>query len=300
MVTYIGRRLGQYRINRLIGHGGYGDVYEANDLYLQRKVAIKLLHARFTQEQYHDFLNEAQILAQLDHPNIVRILEFNVHGNIPYLVMELATKGTLSQRHPMGTQLSLDQVSEYVRQIANALEYIHNFRSGMAHLDVKPENMLIADDGRILLNDFGIASFLKKNAPPSDHCVGTVYFMAPECLEGVASFASDQYALAVIVFSWLTGIYPFDGTTGEIIQQHLKKDSPLLSEIRSDIPLAVEQVIRQGMAKKPEDRFESVREFALALEAARYVTFLPDLTPPHSIGEALRSWMNIIRDFYTF
>lgn len=300
MTTYVGRQLGQYGLTRLIGHGGYGDVYEANDLYLQRKVAIKLLHARFTQEQYYAFLNEAQLLAQLNHPNIVHILEFNVHGNIPYLVMELATKGTLSQRHPIGTQLSLDQVSEYVRQIANALEYIHTFRGGMAHLDVKPENMLIAEDGRILLNDFGIASFLKKNAPPAEHVEGTVYYMAPECLEGKASFASDQYALAVVIFSWLTGMYPFDGTTKEIIQQHINAEPPLLGEIRSDIPLAVEQVILQGMAKNPEDRFESVREFALALEAAQYVTFLPDLTPPHSIGESLRSWMNIIRDFYTF
>lgn len=300
MTTYIGRRLGQYRLTRLIGHGGYGDVYEANDLYLQRKVAIKLLHARFTQEQYYAFLNEAKLLAQLNHSNIVRILEFNVHGNIPYLVMELASKGTLSQRHPIGQQLSLDVVSEYIRQIANALQYIHTFRGGMAHLDIKPENLLIAEDGRILLNDFGIASFLKKNAPPAEHCVGTVYYMAPECLEGEASFASDQYALAVVVYSWLTGMHPFDGTTGEIIQQHLKEDPPLLSEIRPDIPLAVEQVIRQGMAKRPEGRFESTREFALALEAARYVTFLPDLTPPHSIVESLRSWMNTIRDFYTF
>jgi eukaryotic-like serine/threonine-protein kinase len=300
MVMYVGRRLGQYYLIRLIGHGGYGDVYEANDLYLQRKVAIKLLHARFTQEQYYAFLNEGIILAQLNHPNIVRIMEFNVHRNIPYLVMELAAKGTLSQRHPMGRQLSLDLVSEYVRQIANALEYIHTFRGGMAHLDVKPENMLIAEDGRILLNDFGIASFLKKNARRAEQCVGTVYYMARECLEGKASFASDQYALAVVVYSWLAGNYPFDGTTEEIIRQHINADPPLLGDICPDIPLAVEQVIRQGMAKKPEDRFESVREFGLAFEAARHVTFLPDLSPQPSIVESLRSWMGTIRDFYSF
>lgn len=300
MVMYVGRRLGQYHLVRLIGQGGYGDVYEANDLYLQRKVAIKLLHARFTQEQYYAFLNEAQILAQLNHPNIVQIMEFNVYRGIPYLVMELATKGTLSQRHSLGEQLSLDLVSEYLRQIANALEYIHSFHGGMAHLDVKPENMLIAKDGRILLNDFGIASFLKKNAPPAKRIEGTLYYMAPECLEGKASFASDQYALAIVIFSWLSGIYPFDGTTKEIIRQHLKADPPLLGNIRSDIPLAVEQVIRQGMAKRPENRFESVREFALALEAARYVTRLPGLPSQSSIVESLRSWMDTIRDFYSF
>lgn len=300
MRTYVGHRLGQYYLVRWIGRGGFADVYEASDRFLRRRVAIKVLHARFTQEQYDAFRNEGILLAQLNHPNIVRIIEFNVHHNIPYLVMELATKGTLSQRHPVGQQLSLDLVSEYVRQIANALEYIHTFRGGMAHLDVKPENMLIAEDGRILLNDFGIASFLKKNALRSGQCVGTVYYMAPECLEGKASFASDQYALAVVVYSWLAGTYPFDGTTGEIIRQHINADPPLLSNIRPDIPLAVEQVIRQGMAKKPEDRFESTREFGLALEAARYVTFLPDLSPPPSIVESLRSWMSTIRDFYSF
>ena len=300
MRTYVGHHLGQYYLARWIGRGGFADVYEAYDRFLRRRVAIKVLHARFTQENFHAFLNEARMLALLAHPHIIKVMEFNVQGKIPYLVMELAVKGTLSQRHPIGRQLSLDLVSEYVRQIANALEYIHTFRGGMAHLDIKPENMLIAEDGRILLNDFGIATFLKKNASGAKKCMGTLYYMAPECFEGKASFVSDQYALAVVVFSWLTGNYPFNGCSGEIVWKHINEAPPSLRVLRPDIPLAVEQVIRQGMAKKAEDRFESVREFDLALEAARYVTFLPDLPPQTSIVESLRSWMSTIRDFYSF
>ena len=104
------RRLGQYYLIRLLGQGGFADVYEAYDCYLRRRVAIKVLHNRLTPDNQRAFLREAQTLARLNHPHIVRVIEFNVHGNTPYLVMNLAPNGTLRQHYPLGEQLSLDTV----------------------------------------------------------------------------------------------------------------------------------------------------------------------------------------------
>lgn len=248
---------------RRIGRGGFADVYEAWDIHLARVVAVKVLQRQLPQQ----FLREARLLARLDHPHIVRVIAFNVHNNIPYCVMAYAPNGSLGQRHPLGEMLPLEMIVRYVWQIVDALTYLHT--QGFVHLDIKPENLLLGREDEILLADFGIAALIQHTEPQNEQAiVGTVAYMAPERFQGDAYTASDQYALAVIVYEWLTGEALFRGSTKEVICQHLRSPVPLAHMKHLGIPRAVRRVLLKALAKKPEDRFETVQAFALALEQA--------------------------------
>src|SRR5712692_10786806 len=143
MADRAGQQLGNYRLIRLIGQGGFADVYLGEHLYLKNRAALKLLRTSLTDEEVEQFLAEAQTLAQLTHPQIVRVLDFSVEQGTPVLVMEYAPRGTLRQRHPHGSYLSLETTVGYAKQMATALQYAHNHR--IIHRDVKPENMLIGE-----------------------------------------------------------------------------------------------------------------------------------------------------------
>ena len=199
MVDRIGQQLGNYRLIRLLGQGGFADVYLAEHTFLSTQAAIKLLHTRLTGDELQAFLNEARTIAHLIHPNIVRVLEYGVENGMPYLVMDYAPGGTLRQRHPRGTALPLPLIVSYVRQVAAALQYAHNQK--LIHRDVKPENMIIGRNNEVLLSDFGVALIAQSSLSQSVHEVaGTVTYMAPEQIRGKPRFASDQYALAVVVY----------------------------------------------------------------------------------------------------
>jgi serine/threonine protein kinase len=261
-MNYSGSQFGQYRLMRRIGRGGFADVYEAWDIHLARVVAVKVLRGQLPQQ----FLREARLLARLDHPHIVRVVEFNIHNNIPYCVMAYA-QGSLDQRHPSGEILLLELVIQYIWQIADALTYLHN--QGFVHLDVKPGNLLLGKEGEILLADFGIAALIQNTEPQNGRAiVGTVAYMAPERFRGDAYTASDQYALAVIVYEWLTGEALFHGSTKEVIWQHLHSPVPLSRMRNLGVPHSIRQVLLKALAKQPEDRFETVHAFAQALEQA--------------------------------
>src|SRR6266702_301231 len=152
-----GQQLGNYRLLRQLGRGGFAEVYLGEHVYLKRRVALKVLHISLEDEDVEHFLAEAQVLARLDHPNIVRVHEFAVEQGTPFLVMEYASRGTLRQRHPRGSYLSLQRTVAYVKQVAAALQYAHNHQ--VIHRDVKPENMLVGASLEVLLSDFGISLF---------------------------------------------------------------------------------------------------------------------------------------------
>src|SRR5215469_5480203 len=147
-------QLGNYRLICLLGQGGFADVYLGEHIYLKTQAAIKVLQMRLGNDELESFLSEARTVARLVHPHIVRVLEFGVEGSTPFLVMDYAPNGTLRQRHPKGTQLWLDTIMHYVRQIAAALQYAHDKK--LIHRDVKPENLLLSSNNTILLSDFGI------------------------------------------------------------------------------------------------------------------------------------------------
>ena len=281
MTGLVGQQLGNYRLVRLLGRGNFADVYLGTHIHLNTQAAIKVLHGQLTGQDEQDFLTEARIISRLRHPHIVQVLDLGVEGAMPFLVMEYAPGGNLRQRHPRGTQLPLATVVSYVRQIAEALLYAHQER--VIHRDLKPENMLLGRRDEVLLSDFGIAAVIHSSlSQQTQNAAGTIAYMAPEQIQANPSPASDQYALGIVVYEWLSGDRPFQGTATEIALKHTLAPPPPLTAKVSTLPLEVEQVVVRALAKDPELRFASVKAFAVALEKASRVTSFgqTQLVPP--------------------
>lgn len=267
MAKRVGQQFGNYRLIRLLGEGGFAEVYLGEHQLLETEAAIKILNAQMTGDDIEPFRAEARTIAHLEHPNIVRVLEFGVEGKTPYLVMSYAPHGTLRRRHQKGVPLPLPTIVSYVNQVADALQYAHSQR--VIHRDIKPENMLIGRRNEILLSDFGIALMAQSSRyQNTGDVVGTVAYMAPEQIQGKPRPASDQYALAVVVYEWLSGLRPFSGSFTGIAVQHAVAPPPPLHEKVPSISPAVEQVVFTALAKDPQQRFASVQAFARALEQA--------------------------------
>src|SRR5579884_2318484 len=277
MNSRLGQQLGQYRLIRLLGQGGFAEVYLGEHIYLKTQAALKVSQVRVANEDMESFLQEARTIASLKHSHIVRVLDFGVENNIPYLVMEYAPLGSIRQQYPKGTRLPLDIVVAYVKQAASALQYAHQQR--LVHRDVKPENMLLESPEHILLSDFGIALVAQSSRyQQTEETIGTVAYMAPEQLQGRPRPASDQYALGIVVYEWLCGDRPFHGSFTEMYSQHLFVPPPSLVEKVSGLPASVEVAIQTALAKDPQQRFRSVQDFADALEWAALQgqpTFVP-------------------------
>jgi eukaryotic-like serine/threonine-protein kinase len=226
-----------------------------------------VLNSQLGDANVEDFLTEARTIAHLVHPHIIRIFDFDVHEGTPFLVMDYASNGTLRKRHLQGIPLPFTTLIDYVRQVANALQYAHDQK--IIHRDIKPENMLIGRYDEIQLSDFGIALMAQSSHIQSTQEVaGTAHYMAPEQLKGKPRLASDQYSLGVVVYEWLTGTHPFKGTFSEIASQHMFVLPPSLREKIPDISPEIEQIVLTALAKDPHQRFASVRAFATALEQA--------------------------------
>jgi eukaryotic-like serine/threonine-protein kinase len=261
------RRFGSYLPISCLGRGGFAVVYLCTHIHLNTRAAVKVLHSHMIGEYHELFCKEAQILQALEHPNIVRIKDFAFEDGNPFLVMDYASNGNLRRRYPQGIILSPLTAFSYFKQVADALQYVHNL--GLIHRDVKPENMLIGPQGQVLLSDFGISVVMQniRRQTPSD-VLGTVAYMAPEQLRGLPCPASDQYSLGVIAYEWLCGERPFQGSLAEIVQQHHNQPpSPLYQKV-SHIPKALEQVVLKALAKEPSQRYSSITSFAQAFEAA--------------------------------
>lgn len=259
------QQVGKYALRRRLGRGGFADVYLGEHIHLRTQVAIKIVRS-FDAFDVYTFQTEARFVAQLRHPHIIRVLDFDLEGETPFLVMDYAPNGTIRQRYPEGTRLEPRILLAYVEQVAAALYYIHSRR--LIHRDVKPENLLLGPNGEVLLSDFGISIAARRMVVRTQTVVGTVHYMAPEQIRGRPCMASDQYALGVMVYEWLCGSRPFKGTPHAIVQQHLSAWPPSLCERVAGLPPAVEQVVFRALAKNPRYRFESVLAFAAALREA--------------------------------
>lgn len=268
MVDRAGQQLGNYRLLSPLGQGGFAEVYLGEHVFLKKAVAIKLLYTQLGKDDLEGFLKEAQTIAHLEHPHIVRVTDFGLDGDLPYLVMEYAPNGTLRHRHPRDTTLPFATISVYVKQIAAALQYAHDEK--LVHRDIKPENMLLNRNNELLLSDFGVATVAHRTATQNTQSIaGTTVYMAPELFRGKSYAASDQYALGIVVYEWLTGQPPFN--EGDFIQlgfQHSYVPPDPLSKKNPAIPKDVEHVVTTALAKDPKQRFGSVKAFANALEQA--------------------------------
>ncbi|HEV2580036.1 MAG TPA: serine/threonine-protein kinase, partial [Ktedonobacteraceae bacterium] len=207
MLDRSGQQFGKYRLLRLIGRGGFADVYLGEHVHLKNQSALKLLHNQLSGVDIDAFLKEAQTIARLDHPHIVRIFDFDVQDGIPFLVMGFAPNGTLRDRYPKRTLLPLSAIVSHVTGIADALQYAHNEK--VVHRDIKPENMLLGRRNEIMLSDFGIAIVSQSSRYQStQNIAGTMGYMSPEQIQAHPRPASDQYSLGVVVYEWLSGQLP--------------------------------------------------------------------------------------------
>ncbi|HLZ58690.1 MAG TPA: serine/threonine-protein kinase [Ktedonosporobacter sp.] len=261
------QQFGNYQLLRLLGTGGFAEVYLGHHVHLGTRAAIKVLHTRLSAEDIAKFKNEAQTIARLIHPHIVRVLDYGIQGYLPFLVMDYAPGGSLRTLHPKGSRVPLPIIVSHVRQVATALQYAHDQR--VIHRDIKPDNMLLDQHNRIMLSDFGMALIAQSSRHQyPQEIAGTAAYMAPEQFQGQARRPSDQYALAVVVYEWLCGEPPFHGSFIEVGSQHLFTLPPSLRARLPQLPAEVERVIFKALAKDPLQRFESMRAFALALEEA--------------------------------
>jgi serine/threonine protein kinase len=259
-----GKQIKQYRLQRSLGVGGFAAVYLAEDTLQHTLVAIKILFTRLDTANIATFISESKVVF-LDHPHIVRIRDFDVSPDgYPYFVMEYLERGNLRQRHAAGMSLPWQTVAAYARQVAQALDYVHE--KGLVHRDVKPENILIGNDDRLQLGDFGIAVVsytvnLHRQTP-----YGTQKYIAPEQINGEAVRASDQYALGAMMYEWLTGKLPFDGTPNEVFIKHLQVPPVPLRQKNPTLTPEIEALVLKMLEKKPEQRFASMQEFLVAME----------------------------------
>ena len=263
----IGTVLGTCTLQQLIGQGGMGAVFLAQQSRPRRQVAVKVLlpivplrpHqlAAFMER----FRRETEALASLEHPNIMPVHESGEQDGLAYLVMPYISGGTLRNEMEWEGQMPLEKVVNYLDQMAAALDAAHE--RGIIHRDIKPANILMTPEGRLLLSDFGLVKIIAEGQAPQIRLtgegvpVGTPDYMAPEQVvgEGVDARA-DLYSLGVILYQMVTGTTPFQGETPmQIAAQHLQVLPPSPQLLRPDLPLAAEQVILRTMAKRPANRY---------------------------------------------
>ncbi len=267
----VGQWFGNYHLHRLLGQGSFAEVYLGFHRYLHTPAAIKLLRQPLHHQAQRAFLQEAQTIACLIHPHIVRVLDFGVEGQIPFLVLDYAPAGSLRQRYPSGWCVPLLELVPIVEQVAQALQYAHC--AGRIHQDIKPENLLVGRHQAIWLSDFGLAIAIPPgHSVTSGEAAGTPAYAAPEQLCGQPEPASDQYALGVVVYEWLSGHLPFVGSAEMLASQHMLTPPPPLRLHLPTLPRAAEEVILTALAKDPRARFPSVEAFAKALRQASQPT----------------------------
>lgn len=238
MVDRVGQQLDNYKLLRLLGTGTFGEVYLGKHIYRKTLVAVKILPA-LTNSDLPLFINEARVF-RLKHSNIIQVVDFGLDGNTPFIVMDYAPNGTLREEYPRGTRLSLAVVISYVKQITAALQHAHNEK--LVHRDIKPENLLLGPSNEILVSDFGIATVVNSSRSMDLHNIaGTVAYMAPEQIQGRPCLASDQYALGVVIYEWLSGRLPFYGSLAEIVTQHILTSPPSLCSIVPELSANVEK-----------------------------------------------------------
>jgi WD40 repeat protein len=272
--------LGRYKLLRLLGRGGMGEVWLGADPNLHRQVAIKTLpaHNKDDREYLQRFVREAQAAAGLNHPHIVPVHDYGEQSLpdgsvITYLVMPYITGGSLEERirasqqqggaHVMTQRAAL----EYLWQAAQAIDYAHE--RGIIHRDIKPANMLLRSDDWLMLADFGIARVLQspEHLTETGAGFGTPHYMAPEQARGKAEIRSDNYSLAVIAYRLFTGRFPFDADTGYAITiQHLTLPVPVPHQFNSALSVVTDDVLVRGLAKEPAERYPSAQAFIRDLQ----------------------------------
>ena len=271
----IGERLGSYEIQALLGSGGMANVYRGFDVNLRRAVAIKVLSEAAAAQPglAARFRQEAQIIAGLHHPHIVKVYDFGEQDGLTFMVQELLPGPTLEQRlrdqAARAEDMGREDVLTITAQLAGALDAAH--AAGIIHRDVKPANAIWNAAGALALTDFGIAknTLGGANQTQAGMVIGTPNYISPEQARGLPlTPASDIYSLGVVLYEMLAGKPPFEGDTMGVVMDHIQTPPPPLRDVRPDLPADVEAVVQQALAKDPASRFNSASVLARALDQA--------------------------------
>ena len=283
MDAMIGKSLGKYQIVEQLGEGGMATVYKAYDAALERYVAIKIIRAASLSDPLFlgRFQREARALAKLDHPYILKVLDYGEQDGVPYLVMPFVGHGTLKQYTT--ERLPYDRAIGMVLPVAEALSYAH--KRNIIHRDIKPANILFGESGEPILSDFGIAKMLdagdQTQLTGSGLGIGTPAYMAPEQWNGVADERTDVYALGIVLYELLTSRCPFQAETpAAILIKQVQDPLPRPKTFAPDVPENVEAVIFKALAKDPSLRFQTMQEFIRAMNDVLQNKAFAPATPP--------------------
>ncbi len=277
-----GRRLGHYRIDGVLGKGGMSVMYRATDIRLGRKVALKIIAEHLTEDpEFRErFVDEARNTSAIDHANVVPLYDFGEVDGLLYIAMRLVDGSDLASLIKDGP-LKPDRAVALLTQVAEALDNLHE--RGLVHLDVKPANVLVTSREstaeHVYVADFGLTRRgATGHRTRGGDFLGSPTYAAPEHLRGEPVDArTDAYSLACVLFACLTGRPPFQGAVPEVIQGHLNRDAPSLTQYAPGLPPAIDDVIRRGMAKKPDQRYATCREL---IAAAKQALSQPVRRPP--------------------
>jgi eukaryotic-like serine/threonine-protein kinase len=256
MMNLVGQEVDHYKLLRLLGQGSSAHVYLGEHKHHHSYAAVKISSTMTRWKMRGN--NEVSILSHVTHPHIVRMHKHGTEDNVQFLVMDLATQGTLLDL--LAQNVPISKVTTYVKQIASALQHLHVRH--IIHRDIKPTNILIESSGNVILADFELATDYRN----CQSTVATPAYAAPEQIQGQPCPASDQYALGVIVYQWLCGELPFRGTLAEMADKHRNVPPPSLRYKSPMLPYAVEQVLLTALSKDPKSRFADIQTFAEALQ----------------------------------
>lgn len=261
---------GRYKIIKKIGTGGMANVYLAEDLILEREVAVKMMSLDFQDDQQNlrRFQREALSTTELDHPNIVNIYDVG-EGSQPYIVMEyidgMDLKEYIRKNHP----IPYHRIIEIMSQILDGIAYAHE--NNVIHRDIKPHNILVCQNGNIKITDFGIAVALSQNSiTQTNSLLGSVQYISPEQARGnIVTKQSDVYSLGIVLYELLSGTVPFDGESAvSIALKHFQTDVPSLREVDSRLPQSLENVVLKATTKEVQNRYATAGEMKADLETA--------------------------------
>jgi beta-lactam-binding protein with PASTA domain/tRNA A-37 threonylcarbamoyl transferase component Bud32 len=258
----IGRLIdGRYQVRSRIARGGMATVYLATDLRLERRVAIKIMHGHLADDNAFRsrFIQEARSAARLAHPNVVNVFDQGQDADIAYLVMEHLPGITLRDLLKDYGRLTPEQTLDILEAVLSGLAAAH--KAGIVHRDVKPENVLLADDGRIKIGDFGLARAVNNNTATGQALLGTVAYLSPELVtRGIADARSDIYALGIMTYEMLTGEQPYVGEAPmQVAYQHANDTVPMPSLVAPGVPVELDELVTWATARDPEERPRDAR-----------------------------------------
>ncbi len=277
-------QVGKYDIQKALGKGTTGTVYLAKDTFTGKEVALKTIEPEvFRDPEFgavyrSQFQNEASLAGKLRHPHIVAILDAVMQEDSGHIAMEYVKGSDLTLHTRLDQLLPVTDVLQIGFKCCGALEYA--FREGIVHRDIKPANLMLAEGGEVKISDFG-AAYLRKSQVVQTAAMGSPYYMSPEQISGrEPTYHSDMYSLGVVLYELLTGHKPFTADTLDALVQKIQTQEPAApSELRPDLPKAIDAVVLRAMSKKPEHRYPTWAEFEVELADVVHQVLPPDTVP---------------------